>query len=63
MGLANSPRYELFRARAMSLCLVGHRPIRSRGGYANGRGLNAYFTFRCPRFPGLALGPLMSTNQ
>jgi hypothetical protein len=34
-----------FQARAMGLCLDGHHPIRSRGGYSNGPGLNASFRF------------------
>jgi len=38
----------------MGLCLVGHHPIHSRGGYSNGPGLNASFRFECPRSPRLA---------
>src|SRR5574341_1698953 len=38
----------------MDLCLVGRHPIRSSGGHSNGPGLNAYFTFTCPRSPRLA---------
>jgi hypothetical protein len=38
----------------MGLRLVGHHPIRSRGGYSNRRGLNATFTFEGPRSPRLA---------
>jgi hypothetical protein len=50
------PRDEPFQARAIGLCLVDHHPIRSRGGYSNGPGLNASFRFGCPRFPRLAPG-------
>jgi hypothetical protein len=43
------PRGEPFQARAIELCLIGHHPIRSSGGYFNRPGLNASFTFACPR--------------
>jgi hypothetical protein len=33
---------------------VGHHPIRSKSGYCNRPGLNAYFAFGCPRSPRLA---------
>ena len=33
----------------MGLCLVGRRPIHSKGAYSIGPGLNATFTFLCPR--------------
>ena len=48
-----NPREEPFRARTISLCLVGRHPIHSRSGYFSGRGLNASFTFGRPRSPGL----------
>jgi hypothetical protein len=37
----------------MGLCLVGHDPVLSKGGYARGLGLYTTFTFACPRSPGL----------
>ncbi len=70
------PRDDPFRARSrlrlssaerLGLFLVGHRPIRSEGGYSPGPGLwfdfahhpepvegNATCTFLCPRSTGLA---------
>jgi hypothetical protein len=44
-------RAEPFQARPISLCLVGHHPVRSKVGDANGPGLNCFFTLACPRFP------------
>jgi hypothetical protein len=38
----------------MGLCLVGHHPIHSEGGYSPGPGLNVTCTFLCPRSTGLA---------
>ena len=59
------PRAEPFRARSIGLCLVGHRPIRSEGGYSPGPGLKATCTLLCPRSTGLAprlpFGCLMAT--
>ena len=54
MSVLQKPRDESLQARAIGLNLVGHRPIRSRGGYSNGPGRNATFRFGCPRFPRLA---------
>jgi len=48
MSVLQKPRDESFQARAIGLNLVGHRPIRSRGGYSNGPGLNATFRIRMP---------------
>jgi hypothetical protein len=48
----------------MGLCLVGHNPIHSRGGYSNGPGLNASFRVRMPALStARPLGSCMSTNQ
>jgi hypothetical protein len=52
--VSQKPRGEPFQARPMSLCLVGHHPIRSEVGGSNGPGLNCFFTPPCPRFPRLA---------
>ena len=37
----------------MGLCLVGHHPVRSKGGDSRRPGQNATSTFMCPRSPGL----------
>jgi hypothetical protein len=39
-----SPRSEPFRARSIGLCLVGHHPVLSSGGYSHCTGQNATFT-------------------
>src|SRR5262245_14544422 len=55
------PKGRALPRAAISLCLGGHHPIHSRSGYSSGYGLNASFTFGCPRSSWLALGRLMST--
>src|SRR5262245_33400475 len=56
-------RDESFQARATGLCLVGHHPIHSRRGYANGPGLNAAYRLGCSRSPRLAPYFSMFSNQ
>src|SRR5262245_28706643 len=55
------PKGRALPRAAISLWLGGHHPIHSRSGYSSGYGLNASFTFGCPRSSWLALGRLMST--
>ncbi len=59
-----NPRAEPFRARSMGMYLVGHHPVRSKGGDLHRPGLNATSTFLCPRSSGLTprlpLGYLLS---
>jgi hypothetical protein len=50
----------VFRTKGRALPSTGNRsvtcrshPIRSKGGYSDGQGLNAFFRFGCPRFPRL----------
>jgi len=52
-AVPEKPRDEPFQARSMGLSLGGCNPIRSNGGYSDRPGLDAYFTFGCPRFPRL----------
>jgi iron(III) transport system substrate-binding protein len=49
-----NPRGKPFQLRAMGLYLVGRHPIRSKGAYSVGRGLNATSTSLCPQPPRLA---------
>jgi len=51
--MISETRDESFQARAMGLSLVGRHPIRSKGDYSYGQGLNASFGFGCPRSPRL----------
>jgi hypothetical protein len=48
------PGGELFQARPISLCLVGHHPLLSKLGASSGPGLNCFFTLACPRSPRVA---------
>src|SRR5262247_1852439 len=48
------PKGRALPRAAISLWLGGHHPIHSRIGYSSGYGLNASFTFGCPRSPWLA---------
>lgn len=49
----SKPGDEPFQARSLGLCLEGRHPIRSKGGYSIGLGLNVTFSLLCPRSPGL----------
>jgi hypothetical protein len=52
----SSLRASPFWPRSISLCLVGHRPIRSKAAYSSGRGLNESLTFLRARLHGSPLG-------
>jgi hypothetical protein len=63
ISVLQKPRDEPFQARAIGLCVVGHHPIHSRGGYSNGPGLNASFRSGARAFHDSPLGCRMSINQ